>query len=175
MHLINPINLRLTLQKCLITDDPRLPLMKLAGELPSIDVTVTDTRLVMLLDLIFSVQFPNAVDELPEPKPLGESRSRGSSMMMLRYIDMQEKALSTREKLEKKRVDSNQLLQFTTVDLKFVMSGEFDTHLPLPCIRFHALTRTKLQLLNDSFPSCVFFTFTKELLERQLPLRSTPL
>lgn len=122
MHVLNPVNLHLKLYQCVITDDPRLPLAKVSGELPSINVTLTDTRLVLLMDLFLSVPFPTGEDELPESRPLGESRSYGSSMMFLKYLEMQEKAKSTQSKL-KKVEKTSQLQQFTTLDVKFVMSG----------------------------------------------------
>lgn len=122
MHLLTPVNLNLKLFKCLITDDPRLPLTKITGDLPSVNFIITDTRLIMLLDLILSVPFPQG-DEVPEPKPLGDSKSFGSSTMMLKYLEMQEKALNTRSKIKKTQQPS-ELQQFTTVDIRFVMSGE---------------------------------------------------
>lgn len=120
MHLLNPVNLHVNLYKCLITDDPRLPLTKVTSELPSINIVITDARLLKLLDLFFSVPFPGSKE--PEGRPLGETRSRSSSMMMLKYTEMQEKARNTQAKLENKQ-DASQLVQFTTVDVKFVMSG----------------------------------------------------
>lgn len=121
MHLLNPVNLHLKLYKCLITDDPRLPLTKITGELPSVNFIITDTRLVMLLDLIMSVPFPQS--EVPESRPLAETRSFASSTMLLKYLEMKEKALGTRSKV-KEPEESSQLQQFTTLDVKFVMSGE---------------------------------------------------
>lgn len=123
MHLLNPVNLNLNLYKCLITDDPRLPLSKITGELPSIDVIITDTRLIMLLDLILSVPFPQSEEISPEPKTLSEMKSFGSSTMALRYLEMQEKQKTTQSK-KKKADESSQLQQFTTLDVKFVMSGK---------------------------------------------------
>lgn len=124
LHILNPINLRLKLYKCVLTDDPRLPLSKITGELPSIDVVLTDTRLVMLLDLFMSIPFPSKEEELPVSRPLSETRSNASSMMILKYLEMQEKAKGTQSKV-KKPDESSQLQQFTTVDMKFVMTGNY--------------------------------------------------
>lgn len=52
-----------------------------------------------------------------------KQKSKGSSMMMLKYVEMQEKAISTKEKLDKITDKHSQCIQFTTMDIKFVMSG----------------------------------------------------
>lgn len=121
MHLLNPVNLRLKFYKCLLTDDPRLPLSKISGELPSVNVTITDTRLVMLLDLLMSIPFQSDEEEELTTRPLSESKSHGSSVMLLRYLEQQEKAKTEQSKVKK---SEEQLQQFTTLDMKFVMSGK---------------------------------------------------
>lgn len=68
MHILNPVNLHLIFSKCLISDDPRLPLNKITGELPSIDLNITDTRLLLLLGLVLSIPLP--AEDLPEQRPL---------------------------------------------------------------------------------------------------------
>lgn len=68
MHILEPINLKVTLASCMITDDPKLPLMKISGELPSIVVNCSDARLLLLLTLGKSIPLPNS--DVPEPTPL---------------------------------------------------------------------------------------------------------
>lgn len=46
-------------------------------------------------------------------------------MMMLKYAEMQEKAKSTKDKLNKFESKPSQFIQFTTMDIKFVMSGMY--------------------------------------------------
>jgi vacuolar protein sorting-associated protein 13A/C len=41
MHLLHPTNLTIQLEKCLITDDPRLPKFKVTGTLPNVAVNIT--------------------------------------------------------------------------------------------------------------------------------------
>ena len=41
MHLLLPTNLSVELQKCLITDDPRLPRLKIIGHLPNVEINIT--------------------------------------------------------------------------------------------------------------------------------------
>ena len=41
MHLLHPTNLIIQLDRCLITDDPRLPKLKVTGTLPNVAVNIT--------------------------------------------------------------------------------------------------------------------------------------
>ena len=68
MHVLEPINLKVTLAKCMISDDPKLPLMKISGELPSVVVNVSDARLLLLMALGNSIPLPQS--DVPEPVPL---------------------------------------------------------------------------------------------------------
>lgn len=44
LHLLQPTTLRIEIEKCLITDDPRLPKIKVAGHLPHIGIDVSEDR-----------------------------------------------------------------------------------------------------------------------------------
>lgn len=68
MYLLHPVSLNVSFSKCLITDDPRLPLTKITGELPSVDINVSDARLLLLIDLITSIPLP--ASDVPELQPL---------------------------------------------------------------------------------------------------------
>lgn len=68
MHLLQPLSLKIQLSKCLITDDPRLPHTKIKGELPSIDLTMSEARLLLLAALGSSIEFPSS--DVSEPQPL---------------------------------------------------------------------------------------------------------
>lgn len=67
MHILNPLSLKISLQKCVITDDPRLPLMKVKGELPSISINIVNAKLIQIMSLIGSIPFPKS-----EPAPVIE-------------------------------------------------------------------------------------------------------
>lgn len=71
MHLLEPLSLKVGLSKCLITDDPRLPHTKIKGELPSINVTISEARLLLLAALGTSIEFPSS--NVPEEQPLAVS------------------------------------------------------------------------------------------------------
>lgn len=44
LHLLQPTNLVIQIHKCLITDDPRMPKIKVRGELEQIAVNVSEDR-----------------------------------------------------------------------------------------------------------------------------------
>lgn len=71
MHILNPVSLTITFSKCLITEDPRFPHAKVIGELPSIDVRVSEARLVLLAALGKSIPLPES--DVQEPIPLSVS------------------------------------------------------------------------------------------------------
>lgn len=125
MHILNPITLNLTYSKCLITDDPRLPLSKITCRLPSIQLNLTDARLFLLIALGTSIPLPNS-NNLDELQPLARDKNGGSSMMLLKYLEMQENAKHTKQLLPKVRENVEEtpkdFIQFTTIDVNFVMS-----------------------------------------------------
>lgn len=73
MHLLTPLSLKISLSKCLITDDPRLPQTKIRGELPSINITMSEARVLLLAALGTSIEFPSSGNDIPEPQPLSVS------------------------------------------------------------------------------------------------------
>ncbi|CAH2018311.1 unnamed protein product [Acanthoscelides obtectus] len=60
MHLLNPLSISFTYSKCVISDDPKLPHGKVKGQLPSIDVKLSEARILMLFSLIFSITWPSS-------------------------------------------------------------------------------------------------------------------
>lgn len=46
LHLLQPTDLVIQIHKCLITDDPRLPKIKVMGELQKIAISVSEDRCV---------------------------------------------------------------------------------------------------------------------------------
>lgn len=68
MHLLNPLTLSVTFSRCLITDDPRFPHNSVKGNLPSIDIRISEARLLLLAALGTSIPLP--ASDVPEPQPL---------------------------------------------------------------------------------------------------------
>lgn len=46
LHLLQPTNLVIQIHKCLITDDPRMPKIRVRGELQKIAISASEDRLV---------------------------------------------------------------------------------------------------------------------------------
>ncbi|KAF7282566.1 hypothetical protein GWI33_002356 [Rhynchophorus ferrugineus] len=84
MHLLRPLSLSVEYSKCLILDDPRLPHTKISCELPSIDVSTSDARLLLLVSLITSIPFPEG--DSPPPGQLAKSKLSSSTTSLIRQI-----------------------------------------------------------------------------------------
>lgn len=67
MHLLNPVSLQVTLAKSLIQDDPRIPLHKFSGVLPSIQVNIADSRIMLLMSLVYSIPLPSSAAQETVP------------------------------------------------------------------------------------------------------------
>ncbi|XP_018574731.1 vacuolar protein sorting-associated protein 13 isoform X2 [Anoplophora glabripennis] len=120
MHLLSPLTLSVTYSKCLIMDDPRFPQNKITGELPSIDVRVSEARFLLLVALGTSIPLPES--DVPEPQPLSKSK-KSSSMMLLKYKELQQSAKQTKDLLPAQSAESDkEFVQFTTMEAKFVMA-----------------------------------------------------
>lgn len=68
MHIVQPVTLTVNLENCLICDDPRLPKTKIAAQLPSILINMSDDRVLSLVDLLQSIPLPS--NKNIEPAPL---------------------------------------------------------------------------------------------------------
>ena len=55
MFLLKPTSLKITLQHCLIKNDPDMPLSKLSGSLESISINISDYRLIELAKILDSI------------------------------------------------------------------------------------------------------------------------
>ncbi|XP_057669487.1 intermembrane lipid transfer protein Vps13 isoform X2 [Diorhabda carinulata] len=116
MHLLKPVSVSVTFSSCIITDDPSLPLNKINGVIPSIDVVVSDARLLLLVDLVTSIQFPGG--DIPETQPL---KKAASSTLLLKYKEMQATGKQTKQLIDNlEHHESN--VQFITLQAEFEMS-----------------------------------------------------
>lgn len=113
LHLLEPMSINVSIQKCLVCDDPRLPKMKIDGELPSIMLNISDQLLLTILELLTSIPFPKS--EEPEI-PLRKTESRASHLSGLFNID---------EKLKKAKEvsisEGDTFVQSTDICIKFAM------------------------------------------------------
>ncbi|KAG7307792.1 hypothetical protein JYU34_006387 [Plutella xylostella] len=115
LHLLQPTNLMIQVHKCLITDDPRLPKVKVTGELEKIAIGVSEDRLLTLCEIVVSMPLPQA-EESTQLKP---SESKGSSLSLLRLLDPAEKQKRESARVKKRR--DEHLQQLTELEAFFVM------------------------------------------------------
>ncbi|XP_049842368.1 LOW QUALITY PROTEIN: intermembrane lipid transfer protein Vps13-like [Schistocerca gregaria] len=116
MHLLHPTTLQVNLDKCLITDDPRLPKLKVSAQLPSVSLNVTDMRLLHLMAIFASIPFPT---EEEIPAPIQETGSRSSSTSAVaKYLEFEARKPRPRDD---SKVPSDELVQAIDMEVKFVM------------------------------------------------------
>lgn len=116
MHLLHPTTLEVHLDKCLITDDPRLPKLKVAAQLPSVSLNVTDMRIIRLMAIFASIPFPT---EEEIPAPIQETGSRASSTSAVaKYLEFEGRKNKAKED---KKVPYDELVQAIDMEVKFVM------------------------------------------------------
>ncbi|CAF3681386.1 unnamed protein product [Rotaria sordida] len=60
LHLIKPLELDLDLGKCIYTDDANLPAWKVAGNLPNVDLRLSDKRLFQIINHMESIPLPKS-------------------------------------------------------------------------------------------------------------------
>ncbi|XP_034830205.1 intermembrane lipid transfer protein Vps13 isoform X2 [Maniola hyperantus] len=116
LHLLQPTNLLIQIDKCLITDDPRLPKIKIMGELQKIAVSVSEDRLLTLCEILVSMPLPHS-EEATQLKP---SDSKASSLSLLRYLDPVEKQRRDTAR-SNQRKGSEHTVQLTEVEAFFIM------------------------------------------------------
>ncbi|KAJ1520910.1 hypothetical protein ONE63_003990 [Megalurothrips usitatus] len=118
MHVVQPITLTVNLHKCMVTDDPRLPKMKLCAELGQIDIQLPEDRLLNLINLPNTIPFNEA-----EPAPLGatDNASHSSQLSLFRMDAETARAKGLQLPKIEKPVESVPLIQVTELEAKFVL------------------------------------------------------
>ncbi|XP_050667360.1 intermembrane lipid transfer protein Vps13 isoform X3 [Leptidea sinapis] len=117
LHLLQPTTLVIQIHKCLITDDPRLPKIKIRGELQKIAVGVSEDRLLMLCEILVSMPLPRS----EETMQLKSSESKGSSLSLLRYLDPAEKQKRDTARSKQRKSHEEQSVQLTEIEAFFIM------------------------------------------------------
>ncbi|KAF5289221.1 hypothetical protein FQR65_LT00109 [Abscondita terminalis] len=120
-HLLSPLNINLSLYKCLITDDPRLPLLKVKCHLPSISLFISDVRLLLLVALAASIPLPSGEPEKLSPL-LKSSHSHTSTESLIKYLDLEDKPKKKVPSETQVKDFKGELIQFTQVEARFVMN-----------------------------------------------------
>ncbi|XP_066252738.1 intermembrane lipid transfer protein Vps13 isoform X1 [Euwallacea similis] len=114
MHLLRPFSLSVEYAKCLISDDPRLPQQKITCELPTIDVSISDARLMLLVALLTSIPLPETNE--PPVEPLKKNKISASTNSLLKW---QEKLSTAKIPL---RQEQQELTQFQLMEVTVQLS-----------------------------------------------------
>ncbi|KAL1509353.1 hypothetical protein ABEB36_004107 [Hypothenemus hampei] len=117
MHLLRPFSLNVQYSKCLITDDPRLPHQKITCELPSIDISVSEARLMLLVALLTSIPLP-VTEEEPPAETLKKNKF-GSTSSLLKW---QEKIPTVSSKTTQAIQEESEHIQFRLLEMSLHLS-----------------------------------------------------
>ena len=81
MFLLKPTSLKITLQHCLIKNDPDMPLSKLSGSLESISINISDYRLIELAKILDSILERESEEGDPTVRQRRDSETSMSSAL----------------------------------------------------------------------------------------------
>nr|XP_012230348.1 PREDICTED: vacuolar protein sorting-associated protein 13C isoform X2 [Linepithema humile] len=116
LTLLHPTTLEIQFHKCLVTDDPLLPKLRLLGRLPSVSVNITDARLLQALSIAQSIP-------LPEEKPteLQRNASLSKSVSQLSLKDLGTTISSIADKRKQEAAGALPMKQTTDLEMRFEM------------------------------------------------------
>ena len=123
MHILEPTIVKINAQLSVIADDPRLPKMKISCELPSINISVTEHRVLDILLILTSLPLPES-DENIVVKPLTKDGTLlGSSLSLLKFLDEKQHMLTKRKDPPKENIDvTDDVVQFTDLEAYFLLN-----------------------------------------------------
>ncbi|XP_070507341.1 intermembrane lipid transfer protein Vps13 isoform X3 [Chironomus tepperi] len=174
MHLLEPTFMKLSAHLSVITDDPRLPKCKISCELPSINISVTEDRVLDVLSIISTLPLPESNEEIVMNPISKEQNFIGSSLSLLKFLDEKQQKLQKRFDPPPENTDLiDGVVQFTEVEAYFVLhevaitickaktqteeyessSDEFET----PSEEFVDAVDKQLNVVSPSFKSIVNF------------------
>ncbi|XP_026827312.1 vacuolar protein sorting-associated protein 13 isoform X2 [Ooceraea biroi] len=115
LTLLHPTSLEIQFHKCLVTDDPLLPKLRLIGHLPSVAVNITDVRLLQALSIAQSIPVPE------EEKPAEGQRislSKSVSQLSLKELGTTISSIANKKQQE---TDPAPMKQTIDLEMKFEM------------------------------------------------------
>lgn len=122
MHILEPTFLRLSTHLSVISDDPRLPKVKIACELPSIQVSVTEDRILSILSILTTLPLPES-EEPVAAKPISkESNILGSSLSLLKFLDEKQQLLQKKPSVADNIDMTDDVVQFIDLEANFVLN-----------------------------------------------------
>lgn len=120
LTLLHPTTLEIQFHKCLVTDDPLLPKLRLLGHLPSVAVNITDVRLLQALSIVQSISLPE------EEKPVELQRislSKSISQLSLKELGTTISSIANKRKQQQQQQETaaTPMKQTTNLEMKFEM------------------------------------------------------
>ncbi|XP_029725509.1 intermembrane lipid transfer protein Vps13 isoform X2 [Aedes albopictus] len=125
MHILEPTSFRISAHLSVLDDDPRLPKCKIFGELPSVNICVTEQRVLEALSIVTSLPLPES-DEI-QPAPIAkDSNVFSSSLSLLKYLDEKQQKLTKIqrpvENLNTSDALDGEVVQFIDLEVRFVLN-----------------------------------------------------
>ncbi|KAG5677846.1 hypothetical protein PVAND_007566 [Polypedilum vanderplanki] len=120
MHILEPTFMKLSAHLSVITDDWRLPKCKIACELPSISISVTEDRVLDVLSIIATLPLPESNEDIVVKPISKEQNLLGSSLSLLKFLDEKQQKLQKRLDPPPENVDiTDGVVQFTELEAYF--------------------------------------------------------
>lgn len=94
------------------------------GELSSINVCVTQNRIMELISILTSIPLPES-DNMAPTQLSKDSNRFGSSISLLKYLDDRQKNVTTVIPETVYEIDETEVTQFTDIEISFVLNGNF--------------------------------------------------
>lgn len=120
MHLLEPANIKISAHICVIDDDPRLPKMRVFGEIPSIHLCVTEERILQAIELVTSIPLPESDEPLSQMPLNKESVLVSSSRSLMKFLDP-EKNKKNKQPNSPPSDLAEEIIQFTDMEANFVL------------------------------------------------------
>ncbi|CAF1260195.1 unnamed protein product [Adineta steineri] len=128
IHLIQPMELELDVDKCIYNDDAVLPAWKVAGNIPSVDLRLSDTRLFRIMQHIQSIPFPKSKTNAIAQAPVDVESVPAQSLVidMEETLEAVEGITSVKKTKEKKKKEFKG--QLTQLEAMFTLD-KIDLHI----------------------------------------------
>ena len=115
LTLLHPTTLEIQFHKCLVTDDPLLPKLRLLGHLPSVTVNILDVRLLQALSIAQSISQEEKPGELQRT-----SLSKSISQLSLKELGTTISNITDKRK-QQQATATVPIKQTTDLEMKFEM------------------------------------------------------
>ncbi|XP_055686925.1 intermembrane lipid transfer protein Vps13 isoform X2 [Lutzomyia longipalpis] len=121
MHFVEPTTLTLSAHSCVIDDDPRLPKIKISGELPYFGVSMSQQKFLDMVDLLMSIPLPEEEETVPKLPEKGGSLYQSTASLASKFLDSDK--VRGKKKLEPAQGEiTEEIQQFTNLIVNFIIN-----------------------------------------------------